>query len=172
MSIQHQDLVTRDGYTMSSGGLADVKTGLFLDLLRENGWARLTVAGNSMIPVLRVGDTIVVEAVTDSSICPQDIVVFLRSGALCTHRVVKSSGPNVITRGDANRHLDFPISRAECLARVIAIEREGTSIRALGAQPVLSGVLRRSMLARKIFLRMTSGEGADRFSESARGTRQ
>lgn len=152
---------------MHSELLKHTKNELFLDLLRESGRARLRVAGNSMLPTLRVGDMIVVEAFRNTTVRPAEIVVFIQSGMFCTHRVFKSWGSSVITRGDANRHLDFPISKAECLARVIAIERKDGQIESLVPRPVLSFVLRYSNLARKVFLWMTRDRGAGGVPNSA-----
>jgi signal peptidase I len=152
---------------MRSDLLEYVKNALFLDLLRESGRARLRVAGNSMLPTLRVGDMIVVEALRDTTMRPAEIVVFVQNGIFCTHRVFKSCGSNVITRGDANRHLDFPVSKLECLARVVAIERKGAKITALSPRPALSFVMRYSNLARTLFLWMTRNRGARSVPESA-----
>ena len=129
---------------MLSDLLVHAKNALFLDILRETGRARLRVAGNSMLPALRVGDMIVVEALRNTTVRPAEIVVFIHSGMFCTHRVFKSCGSSVITRGDANRHLDFPVSNQECLARVVAIERKGDQITALAPRPALSLVMRYS----------------------------
>jgi signal peptidase I len=152
---------------MHSDLLKHAKNGLFLDLLRKSGRARLRVAGNSMLPTLRAGDMIVVEAINDTAVRPADIVVFLQSGTFCTHRVWKSGRSTVVTRGDMNRHLDSPISQAECLARVVAIERKDSQIRTLAPRPVLSLVLRYSNLGRKVFLWMIRDRGAVRMYEPA-----
>jgi signal peptidase I len=152
---------------MRSDLLEHAKIALFLDLLRESGRARLRVAGNSMLPTFRVGDMIVVEALRDTTMRPAEIVVFVRNGRFCTHRVFKSFGSNVITRGDANRHLDFPVSNHECLARVVAIERKGAQITALAPRPARSFVMRYSSLARTLFLWMTSNRGAGSVPEFA-----
>jgi signal peptidase I len=155
---------------MCSDLLKHTKNALFLDLLLETGRARLRVVGNSMLPTLRVGDMIVVEAITDT-VRPADIVVFVRSGIFCTHRVCESGGATVITRGDANRHLDFPILKGECLARVIAIERDSGQIGTLAPRPVLSFVLRYSNLARRVFLWITRDRGVGCVAEPAWDTK-
>jgi signal peptidase I len=144
---------------MHSDLLKHTEHALFLEALRKSGRARLKVAGNSMLPTLRMGDMIVVESMSHATVRPADIVVFLQSGIFCTHRVFKSCGSSVITRGDANRHLDFPVSNQDCLARVVAIQRKDAQIKSLECRAALSFVLRYSRLARKVFLRMTRDPG-------------
>jgi signal peptidase I len=152
---------------MRSDLLKYAKNALFLDLLRESGRARLRVAGNSMLPTLRVGDTVVVEAMRDTTMRPAEIVVFVQGGVFCTHRVLKSCGSYVITRGDANRHLDFPVSSEECLARVVAIERKGAQITALAPRAALSFVMRYSSVARRLFLWTTRNRETGSMPKSA-----
>ncbi|SRR6266851_3933911 len=152
---------------MRSDLLEQAKIELFLDVLRDAGRAQLRVAGNSMLPTLRGGDTIVVEAMRDTTVRPAEIVVFIQGGTFCTHRVLKSCGSHIITQGDANRHPDLPVSNEECLARVVAIERKGAQITALAARPALSFIMRYSNLARKLFLWATRNRGAGSARELA-----
>ena len=98
------------------------------DLLKIAGHARLRVAGPSMAPTLRIGDTILVEKFAIISIDVGQIITFVRGDLLCTHRVVALAGSKVITRGDANVFDDPPVNRRDCLGRVIAVERHGKTL--------------------------------------------
>lgn len=83
--------------------------------LATGGWLfgmRLLVEhSDSMAPALRTGDLLLVRRTPVTDLRPGDVVSFAdpsRGGRLITHRVVETahpattSGPQVVTRGDAN----------------------------------------------------------------------
>ena len=103
-----------------------------------------------MLPTLRVGDMLNVEAARASDVSPGDIVLCFQGGRFYTHRVVERRGTRLITRGDANVRIDSPIAADECVGRVASAERDGQPI-ALHYRPILSSFLRYSALTRKIY---------------------
>jgi len=102
---------------------------VFLEVLKSAGQARLAVTGTSMLPSIRPGDMLEVHRQGMEAILPGDVVLFLRNGGFAAHRVMEKAGePDrtlLITRGDALRVPDSPVSPEELLGRVTAILRGG-----------------------------------------------
>ena len=102
---------------------------LFLEVLKSAGQARLAVTGTSMLPSIRPGDILEVHRQGMEAILPGDVVLFMRNGGFAAHRVVEKAGePDrtlLITRGDALRVPDSPVTPEELLGRVAAILRGG-----------------------------------------------
>jgi signal peptidase I len=103
------------------------KLDLAAEVLTSFGQARLPVTGSSMFPCMQPGDLLDVRR-PDGPIQSGDVVVFQRHDRLVVHRVVGQNGPLVVTRGDRLRHNDAPVSAAEILGCVAAIERRGRPI--------------------------------------------
>ena len=61
-----------------------------------------TVISASMEPTLQVGDYIIIKNVPYKQIKNQDIISFLDSGMIVTHRVVAKEGESASTHGDNN----------------------------------------------------------------------
>lgn len=101
---------------------------LLTNLLKKTGQARLRVAGSSMVPTLRIGDTILIQA--SDQLLPDvgELVTFMQGNVLCTHRVAAVSGSKLVTRGDGNRYDDSPIEFDMCLGRVVRVERNGRTL--------------------------------------------
>jgi len=85
-----------------------------------------------MLPAVWPGDTLMVERANLSTVSQGEIVLFVRDGRLFAHRVVANSrrdgGLQLVTKGDAMRSQDAPISEAELLGKVSRIVRNGRSI--------------------------------------------
>ena len=100
---------------------------LFLEVLRSAGQARLAVTGTSMLPSIRPGDMLEVHRQGMEAILPGDVVLFLRNGGFAAPRVMEKAGePDrtlLITRGDALRVPDPPVTPEELLGRVTAVLR-------------------------------------------------
>jgi len=126
---------------------------LFLQVLQRAKRARLRVVGTSMLPTFYPGDTVVVETLPSSMINEGDVAVCIRDGRLCSHRVVKRHWPLITTRGDANQHFDDAIPAAECVGRILAVERRGAILR---RRTLLSLCIRRSQLVKKLVLLIVS----------------
>lgn len=103
-----------------------------------------------MLPTLRVGDLLTVEAGRAAEMGPGDIIVCFQDGRFYTHRVLGWEGQHLITRGDASLRIDPPVRAEECVGRVVSAERNGSPI-VLRYRPVLSFLLRHSNLIRTIY---------------------
>jgi hypothetical protein len=127
--------------------LDGVAKGLFIQLLRETGRARIRVFGISMLPTILPGDVIEVER---GSANPGDIVVFVREGRLCAHRLLGYVNSEAITQGDGNPCVDSPFPFESILGRVTCLERNGMVINDLSIRPFVSRIIRNSQIARGI----------------------
>jgi hypothetical protein len=84
---------------------------------------RLTVTGDSMKPLLRAGDVVEVERVPPDDLCAGDIVVVQRQGEFVTHRLLGVDEHGWHTHGDRTRSPDAPVTAADIVGRVAALER-------------------------------------------------
>ena len=78
-----------------------------------------------MLPFLRDGDLLLVSPVASSEILVGDVLCYEKPpGRLFLHRVIKRTGEQFVTKGDA---LDFTdvIFLEEILGKVVAVERHG-----------------------------------------------
>ena len=83
---------------------------------------RLTVISDSMWPLLRTGDTILVQPCEPAAIRVDEVVVVRRGAELITHRLLAIDDEHWITCGDNAILVDAAVPSAACLGRVIAIE--------------------------------------------------
>ena len=137
---------------------SELKGQLLLEILKSSGQAKLAVTGTSMLPSIWPGDVLEVHRQSMAEISPGDVVFVTRNGGFAAHRVVeKVCGEDrtlLITRGDALRPPDLPVSPEELLGRVTAILRGGRRL-----EPLLtpwgraaSWILSRSELCTKLAL--------------------
>jgi len=137
---------------------------LAADLVRTHGSLRLRVAGGSMAPAVRPGDTILVQSCGMGEVSAGEIVVFMRNGRLVVHRaqasVALSGESHLLTCGDRIRKLDARVTGAELLGRVTCIERNGIAISPVArrslAQKLISRALSYSNRATSLYLRVAS----------------
>ena len=103
----------------------ELKRGLFLEVLRSFGAARLAVTGTSMLPAIWPGDVLEVRRQGVGDAQRGDVVLFRRDGRLVAHRVVerldRESGNLLVTRGDRQRATDPPFSSEALLGRVTRV---------------------------------------------------
>ncbi len=92
------------------------------------GQLRLQVISDSMRPILRRGDIVLVESIEPAAAHVGDVVVVQCGAELITHRLIDKAGEGWVLRGDNAIFADAPISSIRCLGRVIAVER--------GANPI------------------------------------
>jgi hypothetical protein len=92
------------------------------------GVLRLTVTSDSMRPLLRVGDVVVVQPIEPRAVRPGDVLVVQRGAAWITHRLVAIDEQSWYTHGDNTRYVDEAVSAAEMVGRVSAIERGDRTI--------------------------------------------
>lgn len=85
------------------------------------------VLSGSMEPELNVDDVIIVRRETSYHV--GDVVVFSRDGAGVVHRIVRVSGSDIVTKGDANNAEDDPIILSDISGRVVgSIPRAGAVV--------------------------------------------
>ncbi|HDI31801.1 MAG TPA: signal peptidase I [Thermofilum sp.] len=86
------------------------------------GFIPLAVVSSwSMEPTIHVGDLIII--VSGGSYVPGDIVIY-QGGVdkkLIVHRLIQIEGRYYVTKGDANRYPDFPISPGQVRGKVALI---------------------------------------------------
>jgi signal peptidase I len=132
------------------------------EIVRNFGWACVSVRGTSMTPAVQPGDLLSIQHVDFQEVSIGQIVLYARDGRLITHRVVeKSAGPqapHLVTRGDRVLENDYPVSPDELLGRVKFIVRGGRRFQPAdhpGApRQLLCRMLRASDRATSIYLRL------------------
>ena len=132
------------------------------ELVRNFGWACVSVRGTSMTPAVQPGDILSIQHVDFQEISIGQIVLYARDGRLITHRAVEKSAdpqaPHLVTCGDRVGQNDFPVSPDELLGQVKLIERGGRRFQPADHPGVpkqfLSRILRASDRATSIYLRL------------------
>jgi len=92
----------------------------------ENRWYRVLVArSGSMSPTFEAGDLIIVTAAPPpEKLTPGMVASFVIDGEIVTHRIVAVDNGCIVTKGDANKDIDFWSVPGGCkLHRVSAIYR-------------------------------------------------
>jgi signal peptidase I len=92
------------------------------------GVLRLTVTGDSMRPLLKAGDGVVVQPIDPYALRPGEVIVAYRRGEWITHRLVAVDESGWHMHGDNTHCGDEAASAAEIVGRVIAIERGAQTI--------------------------------------------
>jgi len=92
------------------------------------GVLRLTVTSDSMRPLLRAGDAVVVEPIEPHALQPGAVIVVQRGGEWITHRLVAIDEYGWHTHGDHTRYVDEAARADEIVGRVITIERGAQTI--------------------------------------------
>jgi signal peptidase I len=109
-----------------------VRLDLAAEVLRCFGEVRIVELGRSMIPSIYPGDLLTIRSGQKSAARCGDIVLHLRAGRFCVHRVTRTwqeSGRLMFaTWGDAAAQQDPPFDENQLLGRVTAIVRRGTPL--------------------------------------------
>lgn len=92
------------------------------------GPLRLTVTSDSMRPLLRMGDVVVVQPVDPQAIQPGEVLVVQRDGEWITHRLVGVDENGWHTHGDNTSYADEAVSADQIVGRVSTIERGNQTI--------------------------------------------
>jgi len=130
--------------------------------IRAGHEVRDRVAGSSMVPALWPGDELMVRALGFTEPSRGDLILFVRDGRLCTHRLVgrvdDSRVPRLITRGDAAIKSDPPVAASEILGTVASVSRGGREvpISSSPARKLLSFGIRHSDFIRRAALKIHS----------------
>ena len=86
------------------------------------------VEGKSMFPLLRKGDTILVNCGRDQ-VQRGSVVLFSQKGRLIAHRVWRITNDKgsliLVTKGDSRGTFDAPLPEERIIGRVVAVERGG-----------------------------------------------
>lgn len=102
------------------------------EILRSSGRLQFVAHGSSMIPAILPGDVLLARHQSIESIQRGEIALWSRDGRFWAHRVrhVERAGERgeIVTRGDALQQDDQPISAAEFLGCVYAVERRAKQI--------------------------------------------
>jgi len=111
-----------------------IKCELACESLLRSGSLRLKVNGWSMIPTIWPGDELIIKPTLPDELVPGKIVVFQRGANLVAHRLVgrrrrNSQDEQILTRGDALREVDAPVSTCDLLGEVGLIFRKGRPIK-------------------------------------------
>lgn len=135
--------------------------------LRAGNEVRVRVAGSSMVPTLWPGDELRIRALAPAASVGRaavpakgDLLLFVRDGRLCTHRLVDrldhAGAGRLITRGDAAPQCDPPVAPSEILGTVASITRGGREmpIASSAAQRLLSFAIRHSDFLRRAALKI------------------
>lgn len=118
--------------------MADIIPPLLLaDLLRQSlqqGQSpQLAVTSNSMAPLLRRGDQIVLEAVTPEQLSCGDVITLVSSTAVITHRYwgmdTDQEPARLLTRGDRPLLYDQPWPPEALIGRMVSRARQEREIR-------------------------------------------
>ncbi len=132
-----------------------LKAELVLEAIRRCGRAEIRVTGISMLPALQPGDLVTISGECLECIRPGNVVLFRRDEEFFLHRVVERHAGILITRGDANRDCDPPVSVTELIGRAVCVRRRGATI-AFDRQPLRAWLLSRSALMRGLYARLTA----------------
>ena len=94
------------------------------DILNVEGQLRLVVISDSMRPLLRRNDWVIVRPVSDTAIRKGEIVVFEAGGSLNSHRVISIGHDTIRTKGDALLGEDLPVNKNQVFGVIESIERD------------------------------------------------
>jgi signal peptidase I len=134
-----------------------IKSELAVDVLRSSGELRLQVEGWSMLPSIWPGDVLIVKRVDFSKVAEGEIVLFRRNRRLFAHRVVRSEGSDIVTRGDSMAAPDSPVEKDEIMGRVSSIIRRGKSLQPRTSlrigERVIADLVQRSEFAARLLVR-------------------
>lgn len=103
--------------------------------LQSAGRLRLRAFGSSMLPAILPGDLLTFRSAEDSDVAAGRIVlVAANDREWRVHRIAALDGDRVVTRGDALRHRDPPVTRASLLG-VLEVQQRGDRILAIDRSP-------------------------------------
>lgn len=121
--------------------------GLWAEVLEKTGELWITIIGDSMGPLIRTGDSVLVRSADVSEIGIGDIVTFSRGGALVTHRMVgivrDIDRLMIIEKGDRSSRATMVDSG--CVTGKVAAIRRGKETwsleeaQTLSEQPIYAG---------------------------------
>ncbi|WP_425446272.1 signal peptidase I [Dethiothermospora halolimnae] len=103
------------------------------------GFRFLMIAGDSMYPTLKPGDSILIKKTSKEDIVEGDIISFHRNSIIVTHRIVNIEGNNFITAGDNNNLKDkFKTNYSNILGKHIFTVEKGDKILTILKSPLVT----------------------------------
>jgi signal peptidase I len=118
-----QSRTTNNGNLEESKVSSDTIIALWEDLYTKKQQAWLTILSGSMMPLLQVGDKVLVHAVKPTDIRFGDIIVFKNPDKLIVHRVIgKADSSTYLQKGDNATTAEI-VSSADVLGKAIAIQK-------------------------------------------------
>lgn len=139
---------------------------LVADSMRAGREVRLRVTGSSMLPALWPGDVIVAREVNNVPPSVGDVLLFMRDGRLCAHRMVNrlddsdnANGTQLIMRGDSADAFDPPMHLSEIIGRAVSVIRDGRETAVAAGEPsrahrMVSFAIRHSVFLRRVLLKI------------------
>lgn len=117
----------------------------------NNGLDICEITSNSMSPLLRTGDTVLVQRIkTQNEISIGDCLIFKTAeGKSICHRLIKIRGKQLYLKGDNSAEMDYPVLFSDVLAKAIAIKKKDKLI-------FLNTPTERLKAELKVFLFLTS----------------
>jgi len=117
--------------------------------LPADGRLRFRADGGSMRPTIRSGEMITVGGVDPRTIAIGDILLVRVADRVLAHRVIVRAGRAddlwILLQGDAMSAADAPVSAADIIGRVLAVERRGRTIALYGRAARMRHTLRAAL---------------------------
>lgn len=104
-------------------------TDLFQTILKSGSGLRVRATGSSMTPFIRNGEVVTIRKTGQSSLRRGDIIFYRNSQGLpVLHRLIRrdSKAHSLLSKGDALRYFDKPVSSEDVMGRVCLIEKGRT----------------------------------------------
>lgn len=111
------------------------------EFLESGQQVKFTLKGFSMLPFLRQGDAIWLEAAKYSELRTGDILLVKWKGLFILHRLVFRNRTQLYLAGDNNLFRIEKVSCEDVMARVTRFERKGKQVSAAGAEQRIRGIL-------------------------------
>lgn len=86
------------------------------------GYTAFRVISGSMSNAINIGDIVIVKTNQPKENLKQDdIIVFKQENNIITHRIIKITENEIVTKGDANNTEDKPISKEQVIGKIVKI---------------------------------------------------
>ena len=112
---------------------SDLFNEMCVNLLLEGYGVRFRAGGASMHPNIRDGEVITVESLRGEKVSVGDILLYRTDRGVIAHRVERIDNAQSETvyffRGDSALSCDKPVEAPRVLGKVVAVERQGKTIR-------------------------------------------
>lgn len=137
--------------------LEENRRSLAIEVLQRQGSVDLRVFGSSMLPTLWPGEITTIQACDFDDVRLGDILLLVREGRFCLHRVIHKSASSLITRGDSMPDPDPAFTPGEVVGKLREICRlDGAVVsahRLSGARWLLGRLFAHSDFSLRVALR-------------------